>query len=407
VVEAAQLPVMMRLGRQWLDWSAVQAAAWTGSVRQVQMATRITLEERRQAVASARGQYARAGRQDKSRLLDEVVVVTGYHRKYALQLLNGGAPPVQDVPQRRTRRRSRKYDNRVLEALVSLWYFSGQAGSRRLVRLMPLLLAASTRSGRLDIEADVNRLLASVSPTTVDRLLSPERARSAVWRRSGRKSMTARAAFLPGWQAKLELDKAQAEAPLPRSCSGRKDLFWSRDFEDRVFRGCDLATTHDVLAQGDREEPYSGVFRLPGAHEATDNSMVGDAGVHETEAGDCVQRRRAPGGVANEAPGDVSEADSGLPRQAVTSGRSWRTRPDPFAAVWEEISLLCMTNPGLSACALLRELQRRHPGGFADGQRRTLQRRLAAMRDAGGDCGAAALMSAREEVDAHPRQCLT
>src|SRR5436190_309261 len=54
----------------------------------------------------------------------------------------------------------------------------------------------------------------------------------------------------------------------------------------------------------------------------------------------------------------------------------WRTRPDPFEAVWEEVRALLEVNPGLQAKTLFQELQRRHSGSFPDGQLRTLQRKV-------------------------------
>lgn len=54
----------------------------------------------------------------------------------------------------------------------------------------------------------------------------------------------------------------------------------------------------------------------------------------------------------------------------------WRTRPDPFEAVWEEVRTLLEVNPGLQAKTLFEELQRRYPGQFQDGQLRTLQRKV-------------------------------
>jgi hypothetical protein len=55
---------------------------------------------------------------------------------------------------------------------------------------------------------------------------------------------------------------------------------------------------------------------------------------------------------------------------------TWRTRPDPFAAVWPEVQALLELNPGLQAKTLFQELQRRYPGRFQDGQLRTLQRKV-------------------------------
>jgi len=58
----------------------------------------------------------------------------------------------------------------------------------------------------------------------------------------------------------------------------------------------------------------------------------------------------------------------------------WRTRPDPFCEVWEEVRELLETNPRLEAKTLFEDLQRRYPGRFQDGQLRTLQRRVKAWR---------------------------
>jgi hypothetical protein len=62
------------------------------------------------------------------------------------------------------------------------------------------------------------------------------------------------------------------------------------------------------------------------------------------------------------------------------SPRSWRTRDDPFAEVWDELQPLLEVNPGLLATTLFAYLQRRYPGRFPDGQLRTLQRKLKAWR---------------------------
>ena len=55
---------------------------------------------------------------------------------------------------------------------------------------------------------------------------------------------------------------------------------------------------------------------------------------------------------------------------------TWRTREDPFSDVWEAIKEKLEINPGLEAKTLFEDLQRHSPGQFADGQLRTLQRRV-------------------------------
>jgi hypothetical protein len=68
-----------------------------------------------------------------------------------------------------------------------------------------------------------------------------------------------------------------------------------------------------------------------------------------------------------------------LPSQ-VRSPHTWRTRPDPFALVWDEVVTQLAAQPGLQAKTLFVDLQRRYPDQFNEGQLRTLQRRIKAWR---------------------------
>jgi hypothetical protein len=58
----------------------------------------------------------------------------------------------------------------------------------------------------------------------------------------------------------------------------------------------------------------------------------------------------------------------------------WRTQPDPFTEVWEEVRRLLEINAGLEAKTIFEYLQRREPGRGQDGQLRTLQRRIKVWR---------------------------
>jgi Mu transposase, C-terminal domain len=57
-------------------------------------------------------------------------------------------------------------------------------------------------------------------------------------------------------------------------------------------------------------------------------------------------------------------------------GHTWRTREDPFEDVWDDIKSMLDCNPGLEAKTIFEYLQRKCSGEFADGQLRTLQRRI-------------------------------
>jgi hypothetical protein len=63
---------------------------------------------------------------------------------------------------------------------------------------------------------------------------------------------------------------------------------------------------------------------------------------------------------------------------------TWRTRQDPFEDSWDGIKSMLEINPGLEAKTIFEDLQRRNPSRFADGQLRTLQRRIKVWRASEG-----------------------
>ena len=68
-----------------------------------------------------------------------------------------------------------------------------------------------------------------------------------------------------------------------------------------------------------------------------------------------------------------------LPSERGKDGRSWRTRPDPFAEVWEkDIVPLLRSDPegALTATTVLDWLDERYDGRFGRSHLRTLQRRI-------------------------------
>ena len=68
-----------------------------------------------------------------------------------------------------------------------------------------------------------------------------------------------------------------------------------------------------------------------------------------------------------------------LPSERRRNRRGWRTRPDPFADVWEkDVEPLLRSDPDgeLSATTILEWLDERHAGRFGNSQLRTLQRRI-------------------------------
>jgi hypothetical protein len=82
--------------------------------------------------------YRQAGREERRKLLDEFVAVTGQHRKYAIALLGRkGTRPA------RRRGRPSRFDPEVISALVDIWKAMDYPWSQRLQAMLPLWLPAS------------------------------------------------------------------------------------------------------------------------------------------------------------------------------------------------------------------------------------------------------------------------
>ena len=64
--------------------------------------------------------------------------------------------------------------------------------------------------------------------------------------------------------------------------------------------------------------------------------------------------------------------------------QTYRTRPDPFAAVWPMVEQRLAAEPRLLAKTLFDWLRREHPGQFLDSHRRTFERRVRQWRAAPG-----------------------
>jgi hypothetical protein len=81
--------------------------------------------------------YREAAAALRGRILDEFCQVCGYHRKYAIRLLNG--PPPQK-PKAKQKVRSVTYSSAVISILAAVWESAGYPCSSRLKALLPLWL---------------------------------------------------------------------------------------------------------------------------------------------------------------------------------------------------------------------------------------------------------------------------
>jgi len=131
--------------------------------------SRATQQELVQAIGE---RYRTVSADQKGRILDEFVALTGYHRKHAIRVLNG----FTGTPTATSRGRLRLYDEAVRQALIVFWEASDRVCGKRLKPLLPILLPALERHGHISLDSAVRERLLAVSASTIDRMLSGARA---------------------------------------------------------------------------------------------------------------------------------------------------------------------------------------------------------------------------------------
>jgi len=145
------------------------------------MAGQISMAAGREVLGAVYERYFSAGRAQKGRILDELCAVTGWHRKHAVRALRRpGAAKPGEAGKRTSRRR---YDGTIEDAVMALWEASDRVCGKRLVVMIPSLLLALERHGRLKLDDAGRRRVLAVSAATIDRMLSPAKAAAAGGRR--------------------------------------------------------------------------------------------------------------------------------------------------------------------------------------------------------------------------------
>jgi hypothetical protein len=116
--------------------------------------------------------YRRAASSKKRHILDEFCANCGYHRKYAIRLLNG--PPPEAKPVRRARRPRRvSYGARVISILHAVWESADYPWSVRLKALLPQWMPWIRRHFR--VTPKIEGQLLRISARAIDYRLGPRK----------------------------------------------------------------------------------------------------------------------------------------------------------------------------------------------------------------------------------------
>jgi hypothetical protein len=148
------------------------------------MKNQLKVATRRELIEAVAKRYQASTRFEKRQILNELITVTGFHRKHALRALNGCGAGQRD-PGLAAKPRARLYDEAVQRALIPVWEASDRLCGKRLKEAIPALVAAMERHGHLQLDGEVRGRLLAISAATLDRLLAPVRQAGTLRRRAG------------------------------------------------------------------------------------------------------------------------------------------------------------------------------------------------------------------------------
>lgn len=144
------------------------------------------MKERKVVTKALCERYRKARKKDKGSILNDFVEATGYGRSYAGGLLRQHGRRVEvrpgvrvegDAHRRPRRARPRTYGPEILEPLKKVWAMLDYLCGKRLVPALRELVPRLVALKELRIKKAVQKKLLSISASTVDRLLKPERER--------------------------------------------------------------------------------------------------------------------------------------------------------------------------------------------------------------------------------------
>jgi hypothetical protein len=144
---------------------------------------RLTMREKRAVVGVKAEKYRKAGKKEKRAILEQLVELTGYCRRYAAWLLRhhgkrtavGNKVLLGDITKKTERKRPRIYDGEVVEVLKKIWMIMDCICGKRLRVALKEIIPVLKQNFEIQVSRDDEQKLLKMSAATIDRLLADER----------------------------------------------------------------------------------------------------------------------------------------------------------------------------------------------------------------------------------------
>ncbi len=190
-------------------------------------------QSKQEYLARIKDRYRHAGRESKTRILDEFCAVCGHHRKHAIRLLNADARRRKKKPGRPS-----QFVTEDIQVLENIWLNADRPCAERMVGIISLWLPwYEKRHGDLDVST--RQKLESISARTLHRILSSVRRKHGCRGLSGTRHgdyLKSRIPIKIDHQDAVEPGFIQADTVAHCGTSMEGNFVWSLTFTD-IFTG--------------------------------------------------------------------------------------------------------------------------------------------------------------------------
>lgn len=140
----------------------------------------MTKLSKKEYINEMRSRYRAAEKLEQTRLLDEIVLVCRFNRKYLIRVLNKKPSPKYPTAlyggaKKKSGRPKQYHAPEILTFLLRVWHASNQACSKRLKYVLHLWLPKYEEATGIVLSLEHQVLILRMSHSTIDRLLADER----------------------------------------------------------------------------------------------------------------------------------------------------------------------------------------------------------------------------------------